>query len=75
MSPSARTPLLIVGGGLLIGLAVGLIVLFGLPPAKGAQGAVIGDPGTPQVIAPAPVVGAPAPDFHLQDTAGNYHTI
>ncbi|MBI3761233.1 MAG: redoxin domain-containing protein [Chloroflexi bacterium] len=75
MSPSARTPLLIVGGGLLIGLAVGLIVLFGLPPARGAQGAVIGDPGTPQVIAPAPVVGAPAPDFHLQDTAGNYHTI
>lgn len=70
MPSSTRAPLLIVAGGLLIGLAVGLIVLFGLPATGRTSAGAASGPGTPQVIAPAPVVGAPAPEFQLQDLAG-----
>lgn len=62
---SARATLLILGGGLLIGLAIGLVVFVGLPPAQSAGATAAG--GTP---APAPIVGSPAPDFNLQNIAG-----
>lgn len=74
MFASTRAPLLIAGGGLLIGLAVGLVVLFGLP-ASARSPAIAGGPGTPQVIAAAPVVGAPAPDFRLKDLAGETRSV
>lgn len=62
-----RAVLLILGAGLLVGLAAGLIVFVGLPgqwpwtpaPAAGGSGGPVAMP------APAPVVGAPAPDFTL----------
>ncbi len=68
---------LIVAGGLLIGLALGLLIFYGVPPLPAAQGArdPAGVPATPAgpvaTSAPAPVVGAPAPDFTLADLAGN----
>jgi len=71
MSNSARTPLLIAGGGLVIGLVIGALILLGppLPLAQRTGGAGAG--GTPQTLGAAPVSGAPAPDFSLQDTKGN----
>jgi len=65
---------LIVAGGLLIGLAAGLIVFYGLPASAPAQSAVSlpTQPGAAATVmpAPAPVVGAPAPDFTLADLSG-----
>jgi peroxiredoxin len=52
------------GVGLALGLAAGLIIFLG--PIGSPRAA--GMPATP---APAPVVGAPAPDFSLQDLQGN----
>src|SRR3990172_9228091 len=67
---SARSTLLILGGGLLIGLAIGLVVFVGLPSAQSAGAAAGG--GTP---APAPIVGSPGPDFSLQNIAGQTVTL
>ena len=66
---SNRTALLIMGLGLVLGLVAGLVVFIGLPrwPAASA-----GPASTP---APAPIVGAPAPDFSLQDLNGNTVTL
>lgn len=70
---------LIVLGGLLVGLAAGLVIFYGLPAAPAANGA--GKPPSPAgqktvpPPAPAPVVGAPAPDFTLKDVAGNLVTL
>lgn len=70
---STRASLLLLGAGLLIGLALGLVVFYGLPALPGvssalavtrAPGSGSASGGTP---APAPVVGAPAPDFTLKD--------
>jgi|CXWL01.1.fsa_nt_gi peroxiredoxin len=62
---STRATLLILGGGLLIGLAIGAIVFIGLP-TFGNDGSAVTDVGggTP---APAPIVGSPAPDFTLKN--------
>lgn len=64
-------PLALAGGGLLFGLALGLMVFFGnslsawLTAAPNTlAGAATSTP------APAPVVGAPAPDFTLTDLQG-----
>ena len=62
---SARSTLFILGGGLLIGLAIGLVVFVGLPSAQSAGATATG--GAP---APAPIVGSPAPDFTLQNISG-----
>lgn len=67
--PSVRTPLLIAGGGLLIGLAMGAAILFGLP-AELNRPPVQSGGGTPQVLGAAPVTGAPAPEFSLESLAG-----
>jgi peroxiredoxin len=62
---STRATLLILGGGLLIGLAIGAIVFIGLPTFGNAGSTVANvDGGTP---APAPIVGSPAPDFTLKN--------
>jgi thiol-disulfide isomerase/thioredoxin len=68
----SRAGVLVLAGGLLVGLLAGLIVFAGLPsqlpwgvhPAASTPG---GPTATP---APAPVAGAPAPDFTLTDLAG-----
>jgi peroxiredoxin len=68
---SNRAALLIMGAGLVVGLLAGLVVFVGLPDFSGgaAQASLPGGPtATP---APAPIVGAPAPDFTLQDLDGN----
>jgi peroxiredoxin len=63
---------LIVLGGLLLGLAGGLIVFYRAPAA--ALPSVAGGSQTTarpaDLPAPAPVVGAPAPDFSLTDLSG-----
>ena len=65
---SNRAGLLIMGLGLVLGLVAGLLVFVGLPAWPTAETAAQGTPATP---APAPVVGAPAPDFTLEDLGGN----
>lgn len=64
-----RGPLLIAGGGLLIGLAVGAVILFGLPAQPGPSSAQAVS-GTPQALGPAPVTGAAAPEFSLKNLKG-----
>jgi len=64
---------LIVLGGLLIGLAAGLIAFYGAP-ARGSAGGAVPLPtprGATPLPAPAAVVGAPAPDFTLADLSGH----
>jgi peroxiredoxin len=63
---------LIVAGGLLIGLAVGLVVFYGLPAPAHSAVFLPTQSGAAAVTlpAPAPVVGAPAPDFTLADLSG-----
>ncbi len=70
---SNRAPIIVLGIGLLLGLAGGMAIFGGLSrwwPLSAAAPA--GTPGTP---APAPVVGAPAPDFTLTDTSGKSITL
>ena len=71
---SNRAPLLILAGGLVLGLAAGLLVFIGLPalPTLFGGGPATGPTATP---APAPVIGAPAPDFTLTDLDGNTVTL
>jgi peroxiredoxin len=71
-TPSNRAGLIIMGLGLVVGLVAGLIVFVGLPRWPAAPAANGGTVSTP---APAPVVGAPAPDFTLEDTQGNAVTL
>jgi peroxiredoxin len=66
-----RTPLLIAAGGLLLGVVMGALILVGLPFPSNTPAAGTSAAGTPQALGPAPVSGAPAPDFGLQDLAGN----
>jgi peroxiredoxin len=70
---------LIVLGGLLIGLAGGLLIFYGAPastlaPSAAAAATAPADvgvaPPADTAAAPAPVVGAPAPDFTLSDLSG-----
>jgi peroxiredoxin len=70
---STRATLLILAGGLLIGLAIGVVVFVGLPAGQAAtSGAALAAGGTP---APAPIVGLPAPDFKLNNTAGQARSL
>jgi peroxiredoxin len=69
--PGTWASLLIIGAGLLFGLLAGVLIFFGLPALGGlraAPEAAVQTPGGPQ--APAPVVGAPAPDFVLNELSG-----
>jgi cytochrome c biogenesis protein CcmG/thiol:disulfide interchange protein DsbE len=67
-----------VGAGLLAGLALGGIWLFGLPEGGGGGAAGSGEIGGSGALAgtsrapslPAPVEGAAAPDFALPDVSG-----
>jgi peroxiredoxin len=66
-----RMGFLIVGGGLLAGLLAGLLIFVGLPSQWPWTRATIGGSSGPLATpAPAPVVGAPAPDFTLSDLSG-----
>jgi len=68
-----RAPLFILGGGLLIGLLAGRAVFVGLPALPSLLPPTPGGPtATP---APAPVVGAPAPDFALTALDGSTVTL
>ena len=70
---SPRAAWLLLGAGLLMGLAAGLVVFYGIPAwPTGGQPVSVALPGGPTATpAPAPVVGAPAPDFTLNDLSGN----
>ena len=80
MALRARFPwasALIVTGGLLLGLAAGLLIFHGAPASQAV--AVASPQPSPRAAAasetvpaaaPAPVVGAPAPDFTLADVSG-----
>ena len=69
---SPRATWLLLGAGLLVGLAAGLVVFYGLPawPAGGQPVSAAFPGGPTSTPAPAPVVGAPAPDFTLKDLSG-----
>ena len=76
--PSSRwAGWILLGAGLLIGLAAGLVVFYGIPAwPTGGQPVSAAIPGGPTATpAPAPVVGAPAPDFTLNDLSGNQVTL
>jgi len=76
--PSSRwAGWILLGAGLLIGLAAGLVVFYGIPAwPTGGQPVSAAIPGGPAATpAPAPVVGAPAPDFTLNDLSGNQVTL
>ncbi|MDW8328128.1 MAG: redoxin domain-containing protein [Anaerolineales bacterium] len=69
--PGTAASLLVIGAGLLLGLLVGGLIFFGLPALNALR---LASPTTAQAPigppAPAPVVGAPAPDFVLFDLEG-----
>jgi peroxiredoxin len=70
---SGRSALILLGIGLVVGLIAGAAVFIGLPPQAVRSDAGPGGPtGTP---APAPVVGAPAPDFTLLALTGEEVTL
>ena len=52
---------------MLIGLALGVVVFFGLPALPDGPSASRGLSASGGASAPAPVVGAPAPDFTLKN--------
>ncbi|MCS6909216.1 MAG: redoxin domain-containing protein [Anaerolineales bacterium] len=63
--------LLVIGAGLLLGLLAGGLIFFGLPALNALRVASQATAQTPAgPLAPAPVVGAPAPDFVLTDLEG-----
>jgi len=68
-TPSPRASFLLLGAGLLVGIALGSVVFFGIPTWPGSPTAAESDAltatGPGGLPAPAPVVGAPAPDFTL----------
>ncbi len=66
--PGAWASLLIIGAGLFLGLLAGVLIFFGLPALRAASGSAAQTPAGPS--APAPVVGAPAPDFVLTNLDG-----
>jgi cytochrome c biogenesis protein CcmG, thiol:disulfide interchange protein DsbE len=66
-SASWRSALVLVGVGLLVGLLSGVAIFVGLPEFSVRAPGQTGQTGTP---APAPVVGAPAPDFGLTNLDG-----
>ena len=67
----SRAGFLILAGGLLVGLLAGLLVFTGLPAQLPWVHAPTATPGGPIATpAPAPVAGAPAPDFTLTDLSG-----
>jgi peroxiredoxin len=72
---SGRAALLILGAGLLFGLAAGAVVFFGLPSLPVVSGARATPGGPTFTPAPAAVAGAPAPDFTLKDTSGQDVTL
>jgi peroxiredoxin len=57
--------------GLVVGLLAGLVVFLGLPGFSGGAAAPSLPGGPTATPAPAPIAGAPAPDFVLQDLDGN----
>ena len=67
---STRATLVLLGGGLFIGLAVGAVVFFGLPSLQPSAGTDRSTSSTP-----APITGAPAPDFTIQNTSGKPVTL
>jgi peroxiredoxin len=72
---SSRAPFLLMGVGLLFGLAIGAVVFFGLPGWPGGANANSTTGAPAATPAPAVVVGGPAPDFTLQDLGGNDVTL
>lgn len=67
---STRATVMILAGGLLIGLAMGGVVFFGLPAVQSNT--------NPEPVAsgqPAPITGALAPDFTLTNTKGQSLTL
>lgn len=77
--PSANRfmPLIILGAGLLLGALMGAVVFFGPAAVETLKGmAPVNVSGGPtSTPAPAPVVGAPAPNFTLDDLASNPFTL
>jgi peroxiredoxin len=67
-----RGPILVLGVGLVLGLVVGMAIFGGLARWWPTAATAARTPGTP---APAPVVGAPAPDFTLADPDGKSITL
>ena len=63
---------ILLGAGLLLGLAAGLVVFYGIPawPDSSQPASAAASGGPVPTPAPAAVVGAPAPDFTLKDLSG-----
>jgi peroxiredoxin len=57
---------LLVAAAVLFGLGIGLLLFFGFPPKEKSSNVT----RTPPVPGPAPVVGAPAPEFTLKTVDG-----
>jgi len=62
---SPRATLFLLGGGLLIGLVIGAVVFISAP-----SGSTTGTGGIVTSNTPAPITGAPAPDFTLTTSNG-----
>ena len=68
MRPRIAAPWLLLASALLFGFGIGLVVFLGFPSKAPSASASV---GPPPVLAPAPVVGAAAPDFTLQSLDGH----